>query len=103
MADEHAEGWYTDPFGRHEARWMSDGQATKLVRDDGVESYDAPPDEEPSQEATMIVEEQATDGQDLRRAGEPDDAATPQRMGEAAQFGATWGSHIPMPGPQDRR
>ena len=22
MADEHPEGWYTDPFGRHEARWI---------------------------------------------------------------------------------
>lgn len=56
MADEQEEGWYTDPYGRHEARWMSAGSPTKLVRDSGVESYDHPPDEEPSRVATMIVE-----------------------------------------------
>ena len=32
------EGWYVDPFGRHEALWISDGTPTALVRDDdGVE------------------------------------------------------------------
>ena len=59
MAEEHAEGWYTDPFGRHEARWMSDGAPTKLVRDGDVEAYDDPPDEEPSVTPTMVEEEQA--------------------------------------------
>jgi hypothetical protein len=39
-----AEGWYQDPFGIHEHRWMSRGQPTKLVRDGGSESYDPPPD-----------------------------------------------------------
>jgi hypothetical protein len=39
-----AEGWYQDPFGVHEHRWMSRGQPTKLVRDSGTESYDPPPD-----------------------------------------------------------
>jgi hypothetical protein len=39
-----AEGWYQDPFGVHEHRWMSRGQPTKLVRDGGTESYDPPPD-----------------------------------------------------------
>jgi hypothetical protein len=43
------EGWYTDPWGHHEARWMSDGVPTKLVRDAGLESYDDPPDSPPSQ------------------------------------------------------
>jgi hypothetical protein len=41
-------GWYTDPFGRHEARWMSDGVPTKLVRDAERESYDEPPDSPPT-------------------------------------------------------
>ena len=31
------EGWYTDPYGRHEARWMSAGTPTRLVRDGEVE------------------------------------------------------------------
>ena len=52
--EEGFEGWYSDPYGRHEARWMSDGRPTKLVRDDGVEAYDDPPDEAPSQTPTRI-------------------------------------------------
>ena len=39
-----AEGWYQDPFGIHEHRWMSRGKPTKLVRDGGSESFDPPPD-----------------------------------------------------------
>jgi len=45
MADESLEGWYTDPFELHEARWMSQGTPTHLVRDDGVEGNDPPPNE----------------------------------------------------------
>ena len=44
METNPAEGWYRDPFGIHEDRWMSQGQPTKLVRDGGAESYDPPPD-----------------------------------------------------------
>jgi hypothetical protein len=48
VAAERAESWYADPFGQHEARWMSDGSPTKLVRDGDEESYDDLPDEEPT-------------------------------------------------------
>ncbi len=38
-------GWHHDAYGIHEERWISvDGEATKLVRDGGQESYDPPPD-----------------------------------------------------------
>jgi hypothetical protein len=37
------QGWHSDPFGVHEARYFSAGQPTKLVRDRGTESYDEPP------------------------------------------------------------
>ena len=40
---EKAQGWYSDPFHRHGARWFSDGNPTALVRDDGVASNDQPP------------------------------------------------------------
>jgi hypothetical protein len=43
------EGWYTDPWGHHEARWISGGVPTKLVRDGKLESYDDPPDSPPNQ------------------------------------------------------
>lgn len=102
QAEGHEEGWYTDPFARHEARWMSDGTPTKLVRDEGVESYDPPPDEEPSQKPTRIEEEQVADGEDLRRAGDGDEV-TAGRMAQAAEFGATWGSHIALPDLHERR
>jgi len=34
------EGWCTDPYNRHEARWMSVGKPTDLVRDGWAESRD---------------------------------------------------------------
>lgn len=42
-SDQTLEGWFTDPYGRHELRWLSDGRATKLVRDGETTSYDDPP------------------------------------------------------------
>jgi len=39
-----AQGWYRDPYGIHEDRYFSAGTPTKLVRDDGQESYDPAPD-----------------------------------------------------------
>lgn len=42
--DPTAEGWFMDPFGIHEQRWISAGKPTGLVRDAGVESKDEPPD-----------------------------------------------------------
>ncbi len=68
---EEEEGWFTDPFGRHEARWLSFGTPTKLVRDGDVESYDEPPDEEPTSVPERIEPEvAANDGADLIRAGD---------------------------------
>lgn len=44
MSGRVVQGWHSDPFGIHEARYFSaDGQPTKLVRDRGTESYDEPP------------------------------------------------------------
>ncbi len=91
---EEEEGWFTDPFGRHEARWLSFGTPTKLVRDDGVESYDDPPEEEPTVTPTRIESDvPANGGADLIRAGDAsgggDDLATlNERMDGAALEGA---------------
>ena len=38
-----SEGWCTDPFELHEARWISAGTPTKLVRDGAIEAYDPVP------------------------------------------------------------
>jgi hypothetical protein len=98
VAEERAEGWFTDSFGRHEARWMSDGSPTKLVRDGEEESYEEPPDEEPTVTSSRIAEEQAVDGSDLLRAG-ANDGGGPlnERLHGAGEFGSTRGSHIAIP------
>jgi hypothetical protein len=38
------EGWFKDPASLHQQRWLSDGRLTDLVRDDGTESHDDPPE-----------------------------------------------------------
>jgi len=45
MARNTEEGWHTDPWDLHEARWFSDGRATKLVRDGNQQAYEDPPEE----------------------------------------------------------
>ena len=49
------EGWFKDPYWQHEARWMSQGAPTALVRHDGVESQDASPDEPITVEMERVV------------------------------------------------
>lgn len=43
-SDNDLEGWFTDPFALYEARWLSDGKPTKLVRDGDTTSCEDPPD-----------------------------------------------------------
>ena len=89
MIHERDEGWFTDPYGRHEARWISAGSPTKLVRDSGVESYDEPPDEEPSREATKIVDEPIPGAQGRRTdEAETEALASTGEVINAAVFGA---------------
>jgi hypothetical protein len=93
MRAEDLEGWCTDPFGRHDARWLSQGRPTKLVRDGAIESYDEPPDEEPTHEPHLIEPPVgAIAGADLRRAGDPDSGVADlesleRQMGSAALEG----------------
>ena len=74
------EGWYKDPWGRHEERWFSDGTATKLVRAGGEVSHDEPPNEPfdgPLEEADEVPVANET----LRA----DDQAPAQDMMKASQ------------------
>jgi hypothetical protein len=64
----NAEGWYEDPFGSHEARWFSDGAPTILVRDNGMESHDAPPSTNYAGDLTSIDDSADGTSDDLRRA-----------------------------------
>jgi hypothetical protein len=67
-ADNHAEGWFHDPYRRHEARWFSDGSATDLVRDGSAVSRDAPPDGEPQTPLTHWAASAVQGNNDLLRA-----------------------------------
>jgi len=83
------EGWYKDPYGRHESRWISDGTPTALVRDAGIELQDPPPDKPITVEMERVAEATLVGGaNDLKRA---DDAESqefdPQAMTDAAEEG----------------
>ncbi|MFZ0251473.1 MAG: hypothetical protein WAL61_16125 [Acidimicrobiales bacterium] len=95
MSTESEEGWFTDPFELHEARWMSNGIPTKLVRDGDQESYEDPPDEVWSCLPQPIKPAPPQEGSD-------EGDSLNMRMGQAAQFGSTWGSHVALPDPRER-
>ncbi|HEY1919213.1 MAG TPA: hypothetical protein VGH27_26890 [Streptosporangiaceae bacterium] len=65
-----AEGWYRDPYGLHEDRWFSAGNPTALVRDQGTEAQDDPPDHPPGGPPVPIPETAEFPEDDLRRADE---------------------------------
>jgi len=95
--EQDEEGWFTDPYRRHEARWLSYGKPTKLVRDGGVESYDDPPDEEPVQEPVRVEEPvEATGGSDLLRAGEHSGSGDLTSLTEAMEDAALEGGAHPQ-------
>jgi len=63
-------GWFSDPYQKHEYRYFSEGNPTKLVRDSDLESFDPPPDT-PMPESLVPAPSQGpgpTGGADMRRA-----------------------------------
>jgi hypothetical protein len=84
MAEVKPEGWYYDPFGRHQHRWFSEGTATSLVRDAGVEARDEPPGDSLAQSGPEPIDPGAGEASDLRRA---DDSTQPAEFdSDAALF-----------------
>lgn len=65
----NAEGWYLDPYGVHEERWISDGRPTALVRDGGAESHHAPPATPMPEPLVRPSRDPAAGGSDLLRVG----------------------------------
>jgi hypothetical protein len=99
LQSSQEEGWYTDPYGRHEARWMSGDSPTKLVRDGEVESYEDPPDSPPSRAAIKI--EPPTDSEtpaDMLRAdgGDPDVMPSVSQIDDAERDFALSGWRGPL-------
>ncbi len=65
--DEAMEGWFADPFQRHEVRWMSQGNPTSLVRDGTVEGSD-PVANGPIRAVPAMTEVEPPAGADVGRA-----------------------------------
>ena len=86
-----AQGWYKDPFGAHEARWISGGKPTRLVRDGAVESHDDPPEAELELPLVPLSEHHAEDSTDLMRAGSSE-PTSPPGDGAFQAFGSSGGS-----------
>src|SRR5664280_1464607 len=78
MEDTVAEGWFIDPYGRHEQRWMSNGQATKLVRDGRVERTDEPPDVPPDVPLVRAPENGLASPKDVLRADDIGNQVVPK-------------------------
>jgi len=71
-----AEGWCTDPYGQHDARWLSNGRPTTLVRDGLLESFDLLPEGPALLDPVPISWGTATPhGQDLLRSDQPGPSA----------------------------
>jgi len=67
--NEPPQGWCTDPYARHEARWFSRGLPAALVRDRREESQDRPPEGSPTVAPVEIhVDTASSFGSDLVRA-----------------------------------
>jgi hypothetical protein len=75
------EGWYVDPSGSHEARWISDGTPTALVRDGQIESKDPPPDTPYLATLQQLPDVSPPDGSDLLRADEGESETIQHRQG----------------------
>jgi len=80
------EGWYTDPFDRHEARWFSAGTPSRLVRDGAEESYDPPPNEPFRHQPEPIQQAQPSDGNDVLRADAAEEGIFDQEKTARAVF-----------------
>ena len=80
------EGWYVDPFGHHEARWISKGAPTALVRDGGFESQDPPPSTVIEGKLEHLAGTTEPYGDDMRRADDAEkQSLDPVKMTDAAE------------------
>lgn len=91
MASEWTpQGWCTDPWELHEARWYSAGQPTRLARDGNEESFDSVPTGAPDGQPRPVVAPSPPDGPiDLWRPGEP--APVPRNPSKEDEDAYRWG------------
>ena len=82
------EGWYVDPYRIHEARWISAGTPTALVRDGDVEAQDPPPSTTYAGRLEELAETVPEDGDDLLRADSEDSKSFDPDEAEGAAWNA---------------
>jgi hypothetical protein len=76
--DAPAEGWFVDPYGTHEQRWISQGRPSNLVRDGNTEAKDPPPNRPAPEPFVPISSDPGDVGwRDMRRADDADKQAIP--------------------------
>jgi hypothetical protein len=83
------DGWYQDPYRRHEHRWLSNGRPTALVRDDGTTSHDEPPDE-PFTGPLVPADDVAVPDETMRAGDGPNEADMPATMYGVMPDETTW-------------
>jgi hypothetical protein len=99
MNYETFEGWFTDPYELHEARWLSNGRPTKLVRDGEATSYDEPPEGEFTRVPQPIEPGPNAGPSDLLRADDAESTGAPMDAGDIymRQMDAVWSDGAPLP------
>jgi hypothetical protein len=70
-----AQGWFRDPYRRHEARYFAEGWPTELVRDGWHESFDPPPAVPPPEPLVRAPDPPSAGANDLRRADDQERTA----------------------------
>jgi hypothetical protein len=104
--DDVPAGWYLDPYGVHEQRWISAGRPTALVRDDGRESKDEPPDRPPTLPFIAAPVDDSLGWRDTLRADDLNRQPSPDlgSYSQAAFDGnAIFNSSLPGPAPSGDR
>ena len=86
---ETYEGWASDPFGTHEARFFRQGRPTELVRDGSVESFDTLP-EGPTQPPAPSQWSPPAAPSQWSPPAEPSHPAGSWALGSSAQGSSSW-------------
>lgn len=81
LVNERVEGWCSDPYSRHQVRWMSEGKPTDLVKDGDIEGRD-PVSDVPFRVSPVPLAEVSQGFGDLERADDPRSWEPPLHISE---------------------
>jgi hypothetical protein len=90
VPDASFQGWYTEPYELHEARRMSQGTPTSLVRDGGIEGSDPVGGGPFTVAPVRIVRKGSHDGSDRRLSHNANSEPSPTRSGTRRWHSTRW-------------